>query len=291
MKKIVLISISIFVLLTAFAQDNLITTSKKIDYSEPKEYEIGGVTISGVQYLDQNVLLYLTGLEIGKKIMIPGDEITKAINVLWEQGLFADVKITLVKVINDKAFIDIYLEERPRLSRFSFTGIKKSEADDIRDLIKLVKGTQVTENTLLFSEKSIKDYFVDKGFRNVSVDIKEDADSALANSVNLIFDVTKGERVKIDDIIFIGNDNLGVDKKFYEFYRADKDLADFKLHRAMKETKRKAWYNVFKPSKLLPEEYEVDKQNIIDKYNEKGYRDARIISDSIFNNPMVLLQL
>ena len=284
MKKILLISLTFLFMLSAYAQDNLITNLKKIDYSEPKEYEIGGVTISGVQYLDQNVLLYLTGLEIGKKIMIPGDDITKAINVLWEQGLFSDVKITLVKVINERAFLDIYLEERPRLSRFSFTGIKKSEADDIRDLIKLVKGTQVTENTILSAEKSIKDYFTDKGFRNVSVVTKEDADSALANSVYLTFEVNKGNRVKIDNIIFIGNDSLGNDKKFYNFYRSEKDIADAKLHRAMKETKRKTWYNVFKPSKLLPDEYEADKQNIIDKYNELGYRDARIVSDSVFNN-------
>lgn len=284
MKNKFLLAFILLISFSSFAQEDLKTQLNKIDYSEPKEYEIGGVTISGIQYLDQNVLLYLTGLEIGQKITIPGDKITKAVKTLWEQGLFSDVKITLVKVINERVFLDIYLEERPRLSRFSFSGIKKSEADDIRDLIKLVKGTQVTENTLLSSEKSIKDYFIDKGFRNVSVQISQEPDTALANSVILKFDVTKNERVKINDIIFVGNETIGKDKEIYNFYRDDKELADAKLRRAMKETKRKIWYNIFKPSKLLPEEFETDKANIIEKYNELGFRDARITYDSIITN-------
>jgi len=284
MKNKFLLAVILLISFSTFAQDDLKTTLKTIDYAQPKEYEIGGVTISGVEYLDQNVLLYLTGLEIGQVIPIPGDEITQAVKKLWDQGLFSDVKISLVKVINDRAFIDIYLEERPRLARFSFSGIKKAEADDIRDLIKLVKGTQVTENTLLSAEKSIKDYFIDKGFRNVAVNISQEADSAMPNSVILKFDVIKNEKVKINDIIFIGNDLLGVEKKFYNFYRDDKDIADAKLRRAMKETKRKIWYNIFKPSKLLPEEYETDKDAIIAKYNELGFRDAKITYDSIITN-------
>lgn len=284
MKNKFLLAVILLISFSTFAQDDLKTTLKTIDYAQPKEYEIGGVTISGVEYLDQNVLLYLTGLEIGQVIPIPGDEITQAVKKLWDQGLFSDVKISLVKVINERAFIDIYLEERPRLARFSFSGIKKAEADDIRDLIKLVKGTQVTENTLLSAEKSIKDYFVDKGFRNVAVNISQEVDSAMPNSVVLKFDVIKNEKVKINDIIFIGNDLLGVEKKFYNFYRDDKDIADAKLRRAMKETKRKVWYNIFKPSKLLPEEYETDKAAIIAKYNELGFRDAKITYDSIITN-------
>lgn len=284
MKNFLYTIILVFTNLALQAQDIPISTLS-LDYSKPKQYEIGGVTISGIQYLDHNVLLYLTGLEIGNKIMIPGDDITKAIKVLWEQGLFSDVKISITKIINDVIFLDIYLEERARLSKFSFTGIKKGEADDIRDLIKLVKGTQVTENTILYSEKKIKDYFVDKGFRNVSVSLKQENDTSLVNSVILTFDIKKGNRVKIDEINFIGNNNVGKDKKFYDFYLIQEKRGNWKLRRAMKETKRKTWYNVFKPSKLLPEKYETDKKNIIEKYNELGYRDARINSDSIINNP------
>ncbi len=265
MKNTLYTILLIFVAISAFAQDDLKSQLKTLDYSQPKEYEIGGVTISGVQYLDQNVLLYLTGLEIGNKITIPGDEITDAVTKLWEQGLFSDIQVSLTKVINDRAFIDIYLVERPRLARFSFLGIKKSEADDIRDLIKLVKGTQVTENVLMNSEKFIKDYFTDKGFRDIEVDIKEEQDTSLANSIILTFNIKKNERIKINQIVFEGNTTI----------------PDAKLKRSMKETKEKIWYNIFKASKLIPEDYEVDKESVIAKYNELGYRDARITYDTI----------
>ncbi len=281
MKKIIPCVLLMLCGFTGFTQNDLKSQLKKIDYSEPKEYEIGGVTISGVNYLDQNVLLYLTGLEIGNKITIPGETITDAIKKLWDQGLFSDIEVTLTKLIDDKAFIDIYLVERARLSRFSFKGIKKSEADDIRDMIKLVKGTQVTENVVMNSKKSIDDYFVDKGFRNVEVNVLQENDTVIANSVILTFDITKNDKIKIEDIIFVGNDNIVDNKKFYNFYRSEKQIADAKLHRAMKETKRKKWFNIFKPSKLITKEYETDKKNIIAKYNELGFRDATIIYDSI----------
>jgi outer membrane protein insertion porin family len=122
MKKI--LQIIIFSCISLYLNAQHSSNQTVIDYSNPKEYEIGGVTISGIQYLDHNVLLYLTGLEIGNKITIPGDDITKAIKILWEQGLFSDVKISMTRQINDVVFLDIYLEERPRLSKFSFTGVK-----------------------------------------------------------------------------------------------------------------------------------------------------------------------
>ncbi|HOD88217.1 MAG TPA: outer membrane protein assembly factor BamA [Bacteroidales bacterium] len=283
MKKI--LQIIIFSCISLYLNAQHSSNQTVIDYSNPKEYEIGGVTISGIQYLDHNVLLYLTGLEIGNKITIPGDDITKAIKILWEQGLFSDVKISMTRQINDVVFLDIYLEERPRLSKFSFTGVKKGEADDIRDLIKLVKGTQITENTILYSEKKIKDYFIDKGFRNVSVNTKQEIDTSLVNSKVLIFEIDKANRVKIENINFIGNENIGEEKKFYDFYLSQEKRSDWKLRRAMKDTKQKTWYNIFKSSKMLPQQFEDDKKNIINKYNELGYRDARIISDSIINNP------
>lgn len=281
MKKFIPCILLILCGFTGFGQSDLKSQLKKIDYSEPKEYEIGGVTISGVKYLDQNVLLYLTGLEIGNKITIPGEKITDAVKKLWKQGLFSDIEITLTKIIDDKAFIDIYLVERARLSRFSFKGIKKSEADDIRDIIKLVKGTQVTENVIMSSKKSINDYFIDKGFRNIEVDIIEEEDTLIANSIILTFDIKKNSKIKIEDIVFIGNDNLIQEKKFYNFYLSEKKIADSKLHRAMKETKRKRWFNVFKASKLITKDYETDKKKIISKYNELGFRDAKIIYDSV----------
>lgn len=244
---------------------NIHSSSSSVDYLSPKEYEIGGVTISGVQYLDQNVLLYLTGLEIGKTISVPGQDIADAIKKLWEQGLFSDVKISVTNTIGNKIFLDIYLEERPRLSKFSFKGVKKGEADDIREQIKLTKGSQVTENMKLTSERYIKDFFIDKGYFNTEVKIIEEQDSSLANSVSLVFDIKKNQRIKINDIIFEGNNSI----------------KDAKLRRKMKETKRKTWYNIFKASKFIPKNYAEDKKKIIEKYNEEGYRDALITYDSI----------
>ena len=253
MKKIVLILLLFVFAVSAVKAQNIYSGGDKVNYLSPKEYEIGGVTISGVQYLDQNVLLYLTGLEIGKKISVPGQDIADAIKKLWEQGLFSDVKVSVTNTIGDKIFLDIYLEERPRLSKFSFKGVKKGEADDIREQIKLTKGSQVTENMKLTAERYIKDYFIDKGY------------SSLANSIILSFDINKNQRIKINKIIFEGNNSI----------------KDAKLRRKMKETKQKTWYNIFKASKFIPKNYADDKKKIIEKYNEEGFRDALITYDSI----------
>ena len=266
MKRFLLILLLTLVAFGAVtAQNTIYSSGDKVDYLSPKEYEIGGVTISGVQYLDHNVLLYLTGLEIGKKISVPGQDIADAIKKLWEQGLFSDVKISVTNTIGDKIFLDIYLEERPRLSKFSFRGVKKGEADDIREQIKLTKGSQITENMKLSSEKYIKDFFIDKGFYNADVTIIEEVDSSLTNSVILTFDIHKNQRIKINKIIFEGNNSI----------------KDAKLRRKMKETKQKTWYNIFKASKFIPKNYAEDKKKLIEKYNEEGFRDAIITYDSI----------
>lgn len=266
MKKIVfIIIITLFSLLQSFGQDLGNIGRKSIDYANPKEYEIGGVTVSGIQYLDPTVLILLTELQVGETITIPGEEITKAIEKLWEQGLFSEVKISLTKTIDNKAFLDIYLQERPRLSKFSFTGVKRSEADDLRDQIKLIKGSQVTENTLMNTKQIITNYFVDKGFLNAKVEIEQIIDTMMTNSVILNIDIDKNERIKINEIHFDGNE----------------ELSENKLRRTMKETKRKTWYNIFKASKMVKSDFKEDKKNIIEKYNELGYRDAKITYDSI----------
>jgi outer membrane protein insertion porin family len=279
MKSVFITILLIFFSIITLGQE--INPNVSINYLQPKEYEIGGVTISGVEYLDQNVLLYLTGLEIGKKISIPGEEISSAIKKLWEQDLFSDVKISLTRVVNDIAFLDINLKERPRLSRYAFSGIKKKEADDIRELVKLTKGTQVTENVIMTSNKHITDYFVDKGYRNVEINATEEIDTLLANSVILTFNVKPNQRIKINQIIFEGNNDTVDEKKWYQIFNSNQVMSDAKLRRKMKNTKQKAWYNIFKSSKLIPKSYEEDKLKIIEVYNEKGYRDAKIIYDSI----------
>jgi len=260
-----------FLLLISFSVKNysqiiLGNENIRIDYAKPVEYEIGGIIISGVEYLDHSALIALSGLNVGQRIKIPGDKISKAIERLWKQGLFSDVKIVANKVDGDKIFLEIQLQERPRLASFSFKGIKKGEAEDLRGKLELLRGTQVTENTLSRSKNTIRNFFINKGYMNVEVDVKMEPDTLLVNHVNMIFIVKKNGKVKIADIQFEGNTVF----------------SDAKLRKTMKDTKKKRWYGLFKPSKYISTLYRDDKNKIVEKYNEKGYRDARIVWDTVY---------
>ncbi|MCK4630045.1 MAG: outer membrane protein assembly factor BamA, partial [Bacteroidales bacterium] len=236
-----------------------------MDYLNPDEYIIGGISISGIKYLDENILVQISGLKEGDKILIPGERITMAVEKMWSQGLFSDVRITKKAISGDSVFLDIYLQERARLSRFEFTGISKSERKDLLDKINLLKGSQVTENIISNSKRIIKDHFVEKGFYEIEVDISKKDDPARNNSLILKADVRKAERIKIKDIEFKGNIVF----------------SDNKLRRKMKNTKKKN-LNIFKASKYIPEKLKEDKTTLNELYNEFGYRDFEIISDSIY---------
>lgn len=266
--SILIIGLFCFAITQAYSQINIGSGKIDIDYSNPKEYEIGGITVSGIKYLDTDALIHLSGLKVGDKIIVPGDATTNAIKKLWKQGLFSDVQIKAQKLIDNKIFLEIILTERPRLSMFSFKGIKKSEADDIREHLKLTRGTQVTDNLKTKAKSFIKDYFIDKGFLQAETEIVQKDDTSLANHVILEFIINKNNRIKINEIYFDGNTVI----------------EDAKLRRTMKETKRKTWYNIFKSSKYIEENLKEDKENIIAKYNEKGYRDAKIVYDSTATN-------
>ncbi|MBT3241603.1 MAG: outer membrane protein assembly factor BamA [Bacteroidetes bacterium] len=241
---------------------------KVIEYSTPKKYEIGGITVSGIQYLSKSVLANVSGLAVGEIIDVPGSKISEAMEKLWEQKLFSDIQITVTKIIDEKVFLDIYLQEQPRLSRFSFSGVNKTEADDLRDKVKLVRGSQVTSNLMSRTERIIKDHFISKGYLNTEVIIKQKEDSVMQNSSVLDIQVSKNDRVKIREIVFEG---VSV-------------IPEKKLRRVMKETKQKTWYNIFKTSKYIESNVEDDLDNILIKYNELGYRDARILNDSLYKN-------
>ena len=282
MKRFLILIYIICISCVSFGQELLSNQEEHVDYTTPKEYEIGGITISGVQFLDQNVLLYLTGLEIGDTIAIPGDKISKAIKKLYEQNLFSDIKISISKKIGTTVFLDIYLEERPRLSKYNFSGIKKKEAEDIREKIKLTKGTQVNDNLIQNVKTKTNDFFIDKGFRNVKTDITQEKDNTLENSIILTIDVTKNQKVKIHRIYIEGNDTKIPNAKFWRIFKKEKlAMSDAKARRQMKETKQMKRFNIFKASKLIPKEYEKDKLAIITKYNELGFRDAKIVADTI----------
>ena len=261
-----------------------------IDYTLPKKYTIGGITVSGIKYLDQDVLINISGLEVGTEIKVPGERITKAIEKLWKKGLFSDVQILASKIIEDRIFIEIQLVERPRLSKFAIQGVKKSEADDIRDRIHLVRGNQITDNIITNTKINVREYFIDKWFYNVDVNIVQKQDSNFVNSVILYIKINPKKRVKIENIRFHGNlSDIEYKKMMKEdstigFWEQSWKNSPFnapKLRRKLKETKQKTWYNIFKSSKYVESNYKEDKKNIIAKYNEDGYRDARIVKDSI----------
>ncbi len=257
-----------FLSLTGLTQVSLNNTLDNLDYNNPRKFEIGGVTVSGVKFLDHGVLVSLSGLQVGETIEVPGEKISKAIKNLWEQGLFSDVEVKATKIIGNKIFLDIYLQERPRLSAFYFKGIRKSQASDIKEKLTLVRGTQVTKNKIQRAVNTITNYYVDKGYLDANIEVIKKQDTALNNHVVLGFLIEKNDRIKIASINYHGNETF----------------RDGQLRRKMKDTKQKTWYNIFKRSKFIEAIYEKDKKKIIDFYNENGYRDAKIVRDSIYRN-------
>jgi len=176
------------------------TSTKDFDYANPKEYTIGGISVEGASYLDPNALISLTGLRIGDKILIPGEGIGLAIRKLWKQGLLGDISIDIDKIEDEKVFLKLVLTERPRLSRFDFTGIPKGQKNTLKDKVTLVRGRIVNDVIIKNTEVAIKQHYIQKGFRNVKVNIVQKKDTTLANSIRLEIDVDKGKKVRIQEI-------------------------------------------------------------------------------------------
>lgn len=255
----------LFISFKAFSQAPADSTYFTIDYSSPKEYVIAGISVEGIKYLDTQVLLQISGLSVGDKITVPGEAITNSIKKLWNHGLFSDVKIIADKISGNKIWLKIILQERPRLAEVNFSGVTKSEKDDINKKVLLLKGSQVTDNQVNTAKKAIKNLFLEKGFLNTDVTIIQRDDTTQTNSVILDIVVDKKEKVKVADIEFHGN----------------KNLKSAMLERAMKKTKAKKLKNFFHSKKFLADKFTDDKVNLIKKYNEKGFRDATILKDSI----------
>jgi outer membrane protein insertion porin family len=240
---------------------------QEIDFGNPKEFELGGITVTGVQFLDERVLITLTGLNIGERYKIPGDKISGAIENLWKQGLLSDIKVVAEKITGDRIFLNFQLVERPRLSKFSFSGISKNEADKLRDKLQLVKGKVITENLIQMTKNQVKDYYVDKGFLFIGVDVKTERDTAAGVNQELMrIAVSNKRRVKINDVIIHGNT----------------EFTEKKIRRKMKGSKEKGWYKIFSSSKFNDEALEKDKEKVVASYNAKGFRDAEIVKDSVY---------
>lgn len=266
-KSLITLFIMLFVYsFPVFSQIILGNENTEIDYSNPKEYEIGGITVTGVNFLDNNMLILISGLSVGEKILIPGEKVSGAIDKLWDQGLFENVKITATKIQGKTIFLDIFLQERPRLSKFKFVGVRKGEADKIREEIKITSGDVVTENLIRRTKNAINKFYDKKGYLNSQVEITQIFDTTINNSVILLIEINKNKRVKINQINIYGNEQL----------------ADNKIRRALKETKTKKIFRIFKSSKFIEDDYKNDLENVINKYNELGFRDARIVKDSVY---------
>lgn len=237
-----------------------------INYGEPKEYEIADITVSGARFLDPNALISITGLKVGDRIRVPGDDITSAIKRLWDQGILGDVRISASKIEGEKIYLDVFLKERPRLSRFTFKGIKKGEIDALTEKIKLIRGKVVDDALIKNTQLTIKKHFVEKGFLNTSVNMVQVEDSARSNTVTLKINVDKKTKVKINELAINGN----------------QVFTDKKLRRKLKKTKQKNFFRIFTPSKYIATQYEEDKKKLIAFYNAEGYRDAMITSDTVY---------
>ena len=243
-------------------------TTSVVDYSEQGEFEIGGVTVTGANFSDDNAIISIAGLQVGSKVTIPGSAIPKAIKALWKLRLFTDVRIVKQRTLGDVVFLEIIVQERPRLSGYSYNGAKKSQHSKLNDIVDvhLLKGGIVTDNIKVNASEGIEEYYQGKGFLDARVSVREIPDSSRANSVRLVFDVDPGDKVKIQSIVFVGNENV----------------ADRRLRKTLDNTKEKR--RLFSASKLVAEDYQADKELVINYYNTLGFRDARIISDSIWRN-------
>ncbi|HET8829484.1 MAG TPA: outer membrane protein assembly factor BamA [Pelobium sp.] len=240
--------------------------SKDLDYLSPKEFVIGGINITGVKYLDKSVLITISKLEVGERIMVPGDATSNAVKNLWDQGLFDDVALNVDRISNDTIFFDLHLAERPRVSKIVLKGLSKSETTDIQEKLDNQKGKIVNENLNNTINNVITKHFADKGFLNTTVDIATVKDTTDQNSRIVNVKVDKKNKVKVNAINIEGNE----------------DFSDAKLRKFMKKTHQQAWYKVFGSGKFMRDKYEEDKEMMVAKMREKGYRDAEIISDSVY---------
>ncbi|MEQ9297681.1 MAG: POTRA domain-containing protein [Cyclobacteriaceae bacterium] len=279
----------------------------EINYSNPKEYVIANIEVLGSKFLDKNALISISGLKIGDKIKIPGDAISGGIKKLWKQGIIGDVKIYANKIEGEEVSITIELSERPRLTRFAFEGLTRTQEKDIREKINLIRGRVITDALVRNAELTIKRYFADKGFLDADVKVVQRQDTLLSNSIQLDVMVDKKRKIKVNQISIIGDTAFadaklkGQLKKTGEKPRISvfEDLAkktvslfkpqELKEFISTKEKVNPKEYlnthvklNIFKSNKYIESDFETDKAGLIAFYNGKGYRDAAIIDDSVY---------
>ena len=272
--KNVLVAIAALIFtVAAAAQDKVVNPD--ISYAgTPRTVTVGGIAVSGAEGYEDYMLTGISGLSIGQTISLPGNEITDAVKHYWKYSLFSDVSISVDSIVSDKAYLHIHLRMRPRVSTINYVGLKKSERTDMEEKLGLLKGAQITPNMIDRAKILAKKYFDDKGFKNADIQIVERDDVANKNQVILDVIIDKKQKMRVRTITIEGNKALSDRKIKGGLFRKG---AFAKTHEAGKLS------TFLKSKKFTPERWKADKQKLIDKYNEYGYRDAVILSDSVWN--------
>ena len=239
----------------------------QISYSGvPRTYEIAGIEVTGADNYDPNNIIGYTGLRVGQKIELPGNDATSAVKRLMRQQLFAQAQLKVDKIAGDKVWIEIAIRTQPRISQVNYIGMKKGEREDLQERLQLIKGNPITPNIVNRATDIVKKYFAEKGFGNAKVTISQRPDLSEENHVIVDIIADKRDKVKVHKIYIDGNEVL----------------TDNQLQRVMKKTNEKGkLVNLFRQKKFVEQDYEDDLNRIIEKYNEKGYRDAKILADSV----------
>ncbi|ATL46284.1 outer membrane protein assembly factor [Chitinophaga caeni] len=274
----------------------------------PQQYEIADISVSGTQYLDKSLLLSLTGLNVGDKIVLPGDHFAKTINTLWGQRLFSNIAIDITKIENGKIWLEIVLTEKARLFNYSFKGVKKTDADELAKKAGLKKGSVITDALLLNTRSVIRKHYADKGFGNTVVEISEKPEPNQVNYNSLVITVNKGEKVKIYDNVIFGNEAIS-DQALKRKMKGSKEKTRITLYpdtenvysdsthgnvdywnsysflspsRTLSALDPYFRFKLFSSAKFNASKFEEDKEKVITYYNSKGYRDAVIVKDTTF---------
>lgn len=241
----------------------------QIDLSIPHDYRIAGVSVLGADYSDVQAIKLFAGLQVGEEITLPGDDVSRAIRNLWEQDLFGDVSIELAEVRGDEVYLVIRVSELPRLTRYSITGVSRSEQETLKGKMDLLTGRIVNENVMATARMRLLDHYDEKGFWDAEVRIEQKADTAFVNGAMLEIAINKGEKVKVGEVRVTGL----------------QALTEKEVKRAMKDLKERAWFRIFKSTKFVESNVASARAAVIQLYNNQGYRNARILNDSIYRMP------
>ena len=240
----------------------------EVDYNRPKSYVVGGVGIEGNQYFNEHQILQQVGLQKRQTVTVPGEDVTSIVRRLVAQRYFEDVAVVVdsLNASADTAWFKVVVRERPRVSRWTYSGVKSGEKKDLQERLNLRPGREYSEYVKNTSIDIIKRYYKEKGYLKVEVNVDAVRDTMIRSAMRVNFNVDRGPKVRIKDINFIGN----------------KHVSERKLAKNMKETHANKWYNLFKSKKFKEKEYENDRKTVLDAFNEAGYRDARLVRDSVY---------